>query len=257
MACIFYNVELFCTKTAHTERGILRFPFSGDQRLTTVLAIKKEVEDQFSIPVCVQKLSFEAHRLSDDTLLEGEKIRSEDTLHIEYTSKGNCKEISSTVAWFGKVREILIAEDPTLTLSARLEDLIDQGFNDELMEKMAFEYLFPWLETEKYVNRLYFVYCGGLEVVMDIYAAIHRHPWSEYGLKLKIMECEILRVLWNLCETFDLRRLIISHNNGLDLCIKSLLRQEGKHSESWVLQENIRGALGFLCKYDIIVSYNQ
>ena len=150
------------------------------------------------------------------------------------------------MAWFGKVREILIAEDPTLTLSAQLEDLISQGLNDELMEKMAFEYLFPWLDTEKYVNRLYFVYCGGLEVVMDIYAAIHRHPWSECALKLKIMECGILMVLCNFCETFDLRRLIISHNNGLDLCIKSLLsmRQElGKHNTSWFLQENIFKAL--------------
>lgn len=251
---VFYNVELFCTKTAHTERGVLHFPASGEQRPTTILAIKKKVEDQFSIPVCVQKLSFETHPLSDDTLLEGERIRSEDTFLIEYSAKGNCKEISSTVAWFGKVREVLIAEDPTLTLSADLEDLISQGFDDELMEILAFEYLYPWLDTEKYVNKLYFVYCGGLEVVMDIYAAIHRHPWNECAFELKCLEESILRVLWNLCETFDLRRLIISHNNGLDLCIKSLLRQkveEGKaiETDSWVLAENFRGALGFLCKY--------
>ena len=249
-------MELFCTKTAQSKHETLHFPFSGDQRPTTVLAIKKEVEDQFSIPVCVQKLSFEAHRLSDDTLLEGEKIRSEDTLHIEYTSKGNCKEISSTVAWFGKVREILIAEDPTLTLSVGLEDLIDQGFEDGLTESLIFDYLYPWLDTEKYVNRLYFVYCGGLEVVMDIYAAIHRHPWNECAFKLQLMEREILRVLWNFCETFDLRRLIISHNNGLDLCIKSLLRQkveEGKAIGDDILVDNITSALGLLWKYVIIV----
>lgn len=261
---IFYNIELFCSEANTTQQKEMTFPEESPP--TTVADIKARVEEDYSIPVCLQRLSYESHDhfLSDDTVLETERIRTGDTFHITYSSEGDCEEIKKVVSWFGLVRDFLVAEDPTLSNppSYEFQDLLISGINEEFIENLAYKYLFPWLNARKFANKLHFVQCGGLDVVMDVYAALHHHPWNECVLKLKYVEYGILRILWNLSETFELRRLIMCHNNGLHLCIKSLLRQkleEGKEiidstdleshrAQSWVLVENIGAALGLLCK---------
>lgn len=257
---VIFNVELLCTETNLTSHRTISFSDLPE----TVLNIKEKVQDQFSIPVCVQSLSYEANRLSDDTNLKLASIRSGDKFVVKYSSEGDCKGINEIVYWFEVVKMHLLVEDPTISrpLSPNFEDVLLLGIEEELIEKMAFEYLFPWLDAKKYANKLHFVHCGGLDVVMDVYEAILAHSWETCLLKLKYVEYGILRILWNLSETFELRRLIIRHNDGLSLCIKSLLRQkleEGERIEdrtevathranSWVLVENIGAALGLLCK---------
>lgn len=260
---ISFKVELSCTKSHQTLHRVIAFPEEAPP--STVADIKEKVEEEFSIPICVQDLRYETYGLSDGTLLETARIRSGDSFLITYSAEGDCQEIKRVVRWFALVRKYLIAEDPILRtnpMSYDFEDLITLGINEELIENLAFKYLFPWLDARKYANKLHFVQYGGLDVVMDVYAALHHHPWKECVLKLKYVEYGILRVLWNLSETFELRRLIMWHNDGLVLCIKSLLRQkleEGKAIEdetdaeshraiSWVLVENIGAALGLLCK---------
>jgi len=94
--------------------------------------------------------------------------------------------------------------------------------------------------------------------MMEVYALLLRQPWSNCRLRLNYIEYGILRVLWNLSETFALRRLIIKHN-GLQMCMKSLLRKrlekgqsikdEESPEDEWLLIETIVAALGILCKY--------
>ena len=260
---ITFNVVLFCTKTNYTTHKTISFP--GDEPPTTIKDIKEKIEEHFSIPSCLQTLSYDAYQLSNDALLETARIRAGDTFHISYSAEADCEGINTVVMWFIAVSVHLHQEDPTLSnmqISEDFEELLSSGINDELMETLAFKYLFPWLDVQKYANRLYFVSCGGLDLVMSVYNKLHSHKWEETLLKLKYVEYGILRILWNLSETFELRRLIISHNNGLKLCIQSLLRQtlvEGEiiqdhtdmqthRNNSWVLVENICAALGLLCK---------
>lgn len=258
---VFFHLELSCMETSLSSNHTVSFP----DLPKTVSSVKEKVEDQFSIPVCVQSLSYETNLLSDDTRLEQFKIRSGDKFVVKYSSEGDCKGINEIVSWFGIVRTYVLAEDPSIShpSSEVFEDILTLGIDKEHIEKMAFEYLFPWLDARKYANKLHFVHCGGLDMVMDIYEAILDHPWETCVLKLKYMEYGILRILWNLSETFELRRLILRQNNiGLSLCIKSLLRQKLEEGEaiedltkvashrtnSWVLVENIGAALGLLCK---------
>lgn len=255
---VSFNLELFCSQSSQTRHGALAFP--EDSPPMTVATLKEKIEEDFSIPVCVQSLKYEGHLLGDDTSLEMMKIRSGDTFHVTYSSEGDCKEIYGTVTWFGLIREGMAAETPSKTkpISVDLKDLILYGFNEELVDNLAYKHLFPWLDPQKYTNRLYFVQCGGLETMMDIYASLHQNPWKNCLLILKYLENGIIRVLWNLSETFQLRRLIMSHNDGLGMSMKSLLRQtleEGKEIEdetdpndSDVLIDTIEGALGLLCK---------
>lgn len=258
---ISFNLELLCTKTNQTQHGIVAFPENAPP--ATIADIKSRVEEDFNIPVCVQSLSYEAYCLSDGTSLDAARIRSGDTFLVTYAAEGDCPEIRKVVRWLELVREYLGVEDPSLSspMSSDFEELIELGIREELIENLAFKYLFPWLDAKKYTNKLYFVQFGGLDVIMDVFTLIHQHPWMQCMLHLKYVEYGILRVLWNLSETFQLRRLIMRHN-GLQLCIKSLLRQKLEERESiqdktnvashrtnsWVLVETIGAALGLLCK---------
>ena len=259
------NVVLLCTETNATRQGTvgLRGPEGTTAPGLTLSALKERVEAKFSIPACVQTLTCEGYGYGDRTTLEKAGLRAGDSVHVSYSSEGDCKEIDEVVRWFQEIRQILGMRHPAVSsyLSYDLDELLRVGISEEWVEKLAFEYLFPWENSRKYANKLHFVSCGGLEAVMEIYAILHRCPWNRCPVKLKYLEYGILRILWNLSETFALRRQILRHD-GLSLCIASLLRQkleegeaiEDKVEESnqptfnWLLVENIGGALGLLCK---------
>ena len=257
----YFGLVLRCTQTGATEERQLGFVSPPE----TVRDVKIRIENDYNIPVCVQTLVFESHVLKDDTNLESVRIRSGDTFHVSYYADGNCKEVVEVISWFGTLLAALKVENPSISggISNDLEELLSVGIEAEFVEDLAFEYFFPWLDGKKYANKLHFVHNGGVEIVMAVYTLLLRHPWSNCRLKLKYIEYGILRVLWNLSETFALRRLIIKHD-GLQMCMKSLLRkklEEGQPIEDrespghqvlnrdWILIENIGAALGTLCKY--------
>ena len=257
----FFNLELHCTKTGTVDQK--RIQFASPPK--TVRDVKMKIENNYNIPVCTQTLSFESQVLSDDTSLESVRVRSGDTFRISYYADGNCTEILKVIGWCKMLLAALRVENPSISegISFELEKLLMTGKEEKLLNSLAYEYFFPWLDARKYVNKLHFTHNGGIEVIMSIYSLLFRHPWPNCRLKLKYLERDILRVLWNLSETFALRRLITKHN-GLQLCMKSLLRkklEEGQpiqdretpgHQvmhQDWILTKNITAALGALCKY--------
>ena len=255
---VFFNLELHCTKTGTVDRK--RILFASTPK--TVRDMKTKIENEHNIPVCTQTLSFESQKLSDGTNLESFRVRSGDTFRISYYADGNCTEILKVIGWFKIVLVALRIENPSVSdgIENDLEELLAMGIEEKHMENLAFEYFAPWLDARTYVNKLHFIHNRGIEIIMAIYKLLFRHPWPNCHLKLKYMEYSTLMVLWNLGETFEFRRLITKHN-GLQLCMKSLLRkklEEGQPIEDtetpehedfnidWILVENIRGALGNL-----------
>lgn len=260
-----FHVELFCSDNNETQLKTILFPEDRPQPVT-VADIKTKIERQFNIPACVQSLSYEAHPISDETTLQRARIRTGDSFRVVYSSAGDCEEIWDVVQWFQLVKQFLLKEDPTVSnnrLGHEFDYVLSCGINDELVENLAFKYLYPWLDARKYANKLFFVSCGGLKTMMGIYVALLKHPWKDCLLKIQCLEYGILRVLWNLSETLELRRLILSHNDCLQLCIRSLLREKMVEGEDvkdasdslsdtesgFVLVETIGAALGLLCKY--------
>ena len=257
---ISFRLELYCSQTSKSRQETISFP--EDAPPLSAVRIKEKIEEEFSIPICVQSMRYEGHLLSDDTSLEMMKIRPGDAFHVTYLSEGDCKEIKRAVQWFIRIKDGLVAETPSKMkpMSRELEDSIKFGFNEQLVDNLAFEHLFPWQDPRKYTNRLYVVQCGGLKAIMEIYASLHQNSWSNFLMFQKYLEDRILSVLWNLAETLELRRSIVSHNDGLSLCIKSLMRQtldKGKpivdttsvdHRSTFILQSTITNALGLLWK---------
>ena len=255
---VTFDVILHCSKSGVSRQKQVNFTSTP----TVVGDIKRAVEAQYSIPACAQVLAYDSQILRDDSKLSFVGARMGDTFHITYLSEGDCKEIIDIISWMGLVSAALGQENPTTStgISPEFDDILTNGIRSELIEDLAFKYFFPWLDDRKYVNKLHFVYNGGIDIIMEVYAAILRHPWEECLLKLKYVEYGLLRVLWNLSETFPLRRHITRYG-GLQMCMKSLLRKRlvegkriedselpGRQDQSWILVETTGAALGTLCK---------
>ena len=243
--------------TEHRQLKIQKLPPNA-----CVLNLKQEIEDQFNIPVCVQSLVYESQCHSDAACLSALKMRSGDSLLVEYYSEGDCKEVIQVIHWMSLLLAVLKTENPSVDtgMSQGLEDLVMMGIDAGFIEDLAFEYFFPWLSPKKYVNKLHFVHNGGVDIILELYRLLLRNPWPRCVLKLKYIEYGILRILWNLSETFALRRLIVRHG-GLQMCMKSLQRKvlekgkpitdeesPGNTTYDWILVETIGAALGTLCK---------
>ena len=225
--------------------------------------LKSVIETECDIPACVQNLSFETHPLTGKYDIKLARVRSGDTINVQYLSEGDCKGIVQITSWMGLLLATLKQESPSITqgISENLNVLVTHGIEFELIESLAFDYFFPWLDAKKYANKLHFISNGGLEIMMELYSLLQRESWGRCLLKMKYLEYGILRVLWNLSETFALRRAII-RLGGLKMCMSSLLRDDVMKGEAivdrqsprganqdWILIETIAGALGTLCKY--------
>lgn len=122
---VVFHVELFCTVSSQTSNHTISF----SDLPKTGLSIKENVEDQFSIPVCVQSLDYDAGPLSDDANLEQLRIRSGDRFVVRYSSKGDCKGIKEVISWFADVRMHLHGEKPSIfrPLSKTFEEVLILG----------------------------------------------------------------------------------------------------------------------------------
>ena len=253
------NLLLKCTDTLTDSVKEISLPAIP----STTQELKSAIESSCNVPSCVQDLSFESHPLHDKEDVVRARIRSGDTITVRYLAEGDCKEVLGIISWMGVVLAVLKTENPSLTrgMSEHLNDLVTSAIEQEYIENLAFEYFFPWLDAKKYTNKLHFVNEGGLEIMMELYGLLHRESWGRCLLKMKYLEYGILRVLWNLSETFPLRRAII-RLGGLELCMQSLMRESIVKGEAivdrqspkganqdWILIENIGAALGTLCKY--------
>lgn len=249
---------LHCTDNQTKKVKEINFPTLP----CTTKQLKSAIEAQCSIPACVQTLTFESHPLVSDNDVRTARVRSGDTIHVSYLSEGDCEDILQVISWMGVILATLKHESPSVDrgMSEGLNELVTYGIEFELIENLAFEHFYPWLDARKYANKLHFVCNGGLEIMMELYSLLQRETWGQCLLKMKYLEYGILRVLWNLSETFALRRAIISLG-GLDMCMRSLLRESVIKGEAivdrqsprgtnhdWILVENIGAALGTLCK---------
>jgi hypothetical protein len=254
---VFFNIKLVSTQTKETEDIIIAFP----QLPEKILHIKERVEEQFSVSVCLQTLLFENYPMSNNCTLEKAKIRSEDKFVIEYTSKTDLLDINHIILWFEAMQKYFQVQYPSVSSPVKyyFEQLVTLAKRDGVYDKMVLQFLRPWQNKRTYANKIHFVYVGGLDEMMDAYATINAQKWKFMILDIKFMEHGILRILWSLSETFQLRREILRRNNGLSLCMKSFLREQveaGKpiveptktlhHAYSWIIVQNIGTALGLL-----------
>ena len=214
-----FHLQLKCTSRKSTDNKILSlssFPSS-------TLELKQAIESRFSIPVCVQSVSYQLAPLSDgDSLLE-RRIRSGDTLSVSYLCEADCQLIREIVEWLKQVVAAIKSEKRIKGTENNTDILIYSGVNARYCETLPNQ-LFDWLSPKAYVNKLYFEAEDGLTTLVELYRELTNCDWSIMRPLFKYLESFSIQSIGNFGEDFHLRRLSLKAG-VLDMAMKSLLRK--------------------------------
>lgn len=208
-----FHLQLNCTSRKASENKTLTlssFPAS-------VLELKKAIEAKFSIPACVQSVSYQLAPLTNKDSLKKNCIRSGDTLSISYLCEAECRLIDEVIKW---LRSSSLA---VRCGGASADELIWRGIHAGYLETLPIE-LFDWLSPKAYSNKLYFESVGGLTVLVNLYRYLAGRKWEKMPPLFKCLESFSIQSIGNFGEDFPLRRMSLKEG-VLDCVLSSVLRK--------------------------------
>ena len=225
-----FNVQLHCTNTNLIEKGEIKLESPVPPHAKNILDVKKQVEKQFSIPVCVQTVSYNGHTLKSNIKLSDLRVRNGDTFCVMYCAKGDCADLMNTITWLRQLSSAMASGGS----DADLIDIAEIGIQQELLENLhEFFTLYDDPFSRTYVNKLFFADNGGVSVILKVYEFLLQKTWNQMEEQLKYLECFIIGALWWFADTLPLCRILIQHNI-IQMVTKSLLRvrlEEGRRIE--------------------------
>ena len=259
---VVLNVLLNCEVTKSSETKQVHF-----QSLpTTPLEIKKRIEEDFSIPSCVQTLHYQSMTLKDSDQLQHTHFRSGDTFTVDYPAEAECEVIQNVIQWLKELYELIKSiEDNILSsddeeydqwmspLVTKFEDLIEEGENLDLIEALSGTLFVPWGDKGKLTNCFYFQQEGGINVLTKIYGILVSEEWGDLGIDeedhmyVEVMCC---RAVFNYGHTNPLLRQVVQLG-GLEMCMKTLLRRQLRGDEcdpNARIYSGVFYSLSLLCK---------
>ena len=238
---VVLNVLLNCQETKLSETKQVYFKSLP----TTPLEIKKKIEEDFSIPSCVQTLHYQSMILKDSDQLQHTHFRSGDVFTVDYPIEAECEMAQNVIKWLKEFCESLkpIEENISyhdgendLLMSSnfrKLENLIMEGERDDTLDALSHTLFLPWKDKKKLMNKFYFQQKGGLDMLMKVYGVLVSKECGDLGIDKEFyiyLEATCSIAICNYAATFPLCRQIVQLG-GLEMCTTMLLR--------WQLQRDI------------------
>ena len=229
---VTFKLQLNCIARKSHDTKALRF----NSFPSSIHTIKKAIEDHFSIPTCVQKISYQGITIRDDSFIDTFKhVRSGDTLTVDYRCEADVREIYEVVDWIKKVTRALIEEKNMPQGSPIMHALILEGSRNRYHEILPTQ-IFDWLDAKAYVNKIHFMECGGLVAILDLYSCILEQEWKDMPPSYKFLESFCSLSLANFGETFYFRRVLLK-NHVLEMAMRSVTRIKMKIGGDFVVEE--------------------
>ena len=231
---VVLNILLNCeeTKTSKTKQICFK------SLPTTPLEIKKKIEEDFSIPSCVQTLHYQSMILKDSDQLQHTHFRSGDTFTIDFPIEAECEMAQNVIKWLKELFALLNSMEECLSspdkgndaynTALRIENLIVDGHRDGITQALSVDLFFPWEDKKKQMNNFYFQQEGGLDLLMKVYGVLVSKKWGDFGIGKDFhvyLENKCSHAVCNNVPTFPLRRQIVQLG-GLEMCITTLLREQ-------------------------------
>ena len=234
---VVLNVLLNCGETKSSETKQVHFKSLP----TTPLAIKKKIEEDFSIPSCVQTLHYQSMILKDSDQLQHTHFRSGDTFTVDYPIEAECEMAQIVIKWLKELYELLKSVEESISLPdekndcliSTIENLILEGEGDNTIRALSVILFHPWEDKRKQMNHFYFQQEGGLDLLMKVYGVLISKEWGDLGIDKDLhifLEGECILSVHNYAQTFPLRRQIIQLG-GLEMCTVTLLRMQLQEDE--------------------------
>ena len=231
---VVLNVLLNCEETKSSKTKQIHFKSLP----TTPLEIKKKIEEDFSIPSCVQALHYQSMILKDSDQLQYTHFRSGDTFTVDYPTEAECELTQNVIKWLKELYELLKCikesissadEKNDLSITCqKVENMITEGVETNTIAALYTALFFPWEEKKKLMNKFYFQQEGGVDMLMKVYGILVSKKWGELGID-KEFHIYLERVcpvaIANYVQTFALRRHVV-RLGGLEMCTTTLLRRQ-------------------------------
>ena len=257
---IILNILLNCEHTRSSEAKQIHFKSLP----TTPLEIKNKIEEDFSIPSCIQTLHYQSMILKDSDQLQLTHIRSGDTFTVDYLIEAECEMTQTVIRWLDELYDLLKSIEESISFpdeqndllmssnSRKIENLILEGEKDSIIGALSVNLFSPQEDKMKLMNQFYFYDKGGPDVLMKVYGILVNKKWGDLGADKRLQiyleqMCSI--AICNYGNSFQLRRQIIQLG-GVDMCIATLLRrelQEGSVLDAHI-RKTLRSALFALCR---------
>ena len=267
METVKLKLFLHCTTAADptTERIIETLYLCSSLDHVKVNEIKAEIQKNYDIPTCVQKIKWAGSTLNEERFLHSYGLRENDVLEVVYYSRGACVLIVESVNWLREVVTKLRADGVPFRTDLSLESFPQLTYDQqELYLRRLWGDLFqPWHNPSKYTNKMHFVFLGGLDLLVELHSFVLQNEWADTPGVLKYTEFLLLHSFWSFGETFSLQRLAIN-KGAMELFLKSLqrlkvnptevFRDKCVTEEQWLtngvpdLNDIADGALGVLSK---------
>lgn len=222
-----FELVLHC-ESAATTKAEVKFA----TRPSTVVDVKRVIQEEFKVPVGCQKIFLDSTLLRDKEQLKFYRIRNGDTLHVHYNSEADVEDICDVIAYMELMVFFIDLIQPTLNAemcTAAIHRRITENVHPEKVESLAVKYFYPCSDERAKANRLLFVQSGGLDLLYRLHEGLLKQPWCRTPIEMQYLEHALLRVLWNFTAAFSVRTLLLSRPT-LSLLFKSFNRVKIPHN---------------------------
>ena len=227
------QVELNVTLNREETKSSAKKQVHFQSLPTTPLEIKKKIEEDFSIPSCVQTLHYQSMTLKDSDQLQHTHFRSGDTFTVDYPIEGECEMVKNVIKWLRELYELLESfpgEESDLLMASnfqKIKNLIIEGERSNILRALSLSLFSPFGDKKKLMNKLYFQQEGGINVLMKVYGVLVSKEWGKLGIDKNLhikLERYCCQAGCNYAETSSLERQVVQLG-GLEMSIATLLRR--------------------------------
>ena len=195
------NVTLSCSEDGskrERELGLTRIP-------VTIADLQDQIQEQFSIPVFDQKLTFGPTVLSGKESLQSYSLRNGDNITVEYSSVSDVEEILGIVSYIQKTLSFFESVEPQLFLfpiSPELAAQLRQNIDVSVLDNFTAMYVSSLAIPRKgIINSQLFIKSGGLGFLQQLHSLLLRHPVKSLTIDVQLLEISLNKVLWTLTSS--------------------------------------------------------
>ena len=143
---VVLNVLMNCEETKSSKTKQVHFKSLP----TAPLEIKKKIEEDFSIPSCIQTLHYQSMILKDSDQLQHTHFRSGDTFTVDYPIEADCKIAQNVLKWLNQLYDLLKSIEECVSFSDEEHDLLLSS-NFQEMRSLMME---AWSKQQHYSRHI-------------------------------------------------------------------------------------------------------
>ena len=178
----------------------------------TGLELKKSVENQLQIPVCMQRICIGCTELSNNQLLRPLYLRDEDILTVDFITEADTKKVDEALA--------------AMVLMTLNENQNINVLDHDPVEALVVQCLLPVGSERVVANRNHFVYNGGIELTIALHKQLASRTLNCMSLEMLYLERSVLMVLCDLSATTGTRNLLLKQPGFVNQLCMSVLKQQ-------------------------------